>query len=112
MKIEILPRAKDDIIRQFEYYVVEHDAPRVAIRFREAVKETLNRLNVRPRIGAQLRCSIPGGSLLAGYGIAGYSHLLSASWGFDPGCEGLARQTGCSADLDGGVTIPKAGLIT
>ena len=60
MKIEILPRAKDDIIRQFEYYVVEHDAPRVAIRFREAVKETLSRLNVRPRIGAQLRCSIPG----------------------------------------------------
>ena len=48
------------MIRQFRYYLVEKDAPRTAVRFREAVVESLKRLQALPRIGSVVRCSIPG----------------------------------------------------
>jgi toxin ParE1/3/4 len=60
VKIEILPRAEDDIIRQFRYYLVEQDAPRTAVRFREAVRASLHQLQEQPRIGSVIRGSISG----------------------------------------------------
>lgn len=59
MKIEIFPRAEADIIRQFRYYLVE-DAPVTAVRFREAVTESIKQLKPHPRIGSVVRGSIPG----------------------------------------------------
>ena len=50
MKIEIFPRAKADIIRQFRYYLVDQDAPLIALRFREAVIESLEQLKPHPRV--------------------------------------------------------------
>jgi plasmid stabilization system protein ParE len=52
VRIEILPRAGDDIIRQFRYYLVDQDAPAAAFRFREAVIESIVQLKPHPRIGA------------------------------------------------------------
>ena len=60
MKIGLFPRAKADIIRQFRYYLVEQDAPRTAVRFREAVIESVKRLEAQPRIGSVFRGSLPG----------------------------------------------------
>ena len=60
MKIEVLPRAEDDIIRQFRYYLVEQNAPLTAVRFREAVIESMKQLNAHPHIGSVIRASIPG----------------------------------------------------
>jgi plasmid stabilization system protein ParE len=58
VKVEILPRAEDDIVRQFRYYALEQDAPQVAIRFREGVRASLNQLKAQPLLGAKIRCSI------------------------------------------------------
>ena len=59
MKVHLLPRAKSDIIRQFRYYLVDQDAPQIAVRFREAVIESIHRLKLQPRIGSRFRGSIP-----------------------------------------------------
>jgi len=61
VRIEILPRAGDDILRQFRYYLVDQDAPAAAFRFREAVIESIDQLKPHPRIGAPFQ-----GSSIAG----------------------------------------------
>jgi toxin ParE1/3/4 len=60
VKVELFPRAEDDIIRQFRYYLVEQDAPSIALHFREAVIESIKQLQLHPRIGSQFLGSIPG----------------------------------------------------
>lgn len=60
MKIEILPRAEVDIIRQFRYYLVQQDTPLTAVRFREAVKESVDQLRKNPGIGSTVQSPIPG----------------------------------------------------
>jgi plasmid stabilization system protein ParE len=60
VKIEIYPRAEDDIIHQFRYYLVDQDVPAVAFRFRDAVRQSLDRLKLNPRIGTLFGGSIDG----------------------------------------------------
>lgn len=60
MRIEIYPRAKDDIIRQFRYYLVDQDTPSMAFSFRESVIESIGQLKVHPRMGSMISGSIPG----------------------------------------------------
>jgi hypothetical protein len=44
--VEVLYRqtASDDIVRQFRYYLVTAEAPEIALRFREAVRRTIQSL--------------------------------------------------------------------
>jgi plasmid stabilization system protein ParE len=44
--------ARDDILRQFRFYLVDQDAPEVANRFLEAVQETVEELSRMPKMGA------------------------------------------------------------
>ena len=60
MKVELFPRAESDIIRQFRYYLVDQDAPLIAVRFRQAVIESINHLKPHPRISSLFLGSIPG----------------------------------------------------
>lgn len=60
MRIEIFPRAEDDIIRQFRYYLMDQISASTAIRFREAVIESIDQLKPYPRIGKPIEGSIPG----------------------------------------------------
>jgi toxin ParE1/3/4 len=48
----IRPRARDDIIRQFRWYLVEQDTPVAAFGFVEAVEESVNQLSLMPHLGA------------------------------------------------------------
>jgi plasmid stabilization system protein ParE len=48
----IRPRARDDIIRQFRWYLVQQDAPEVAYRFVDAVEESIEQLIRMPHMGA------------------------------------------------------------
>ena len=48
----IRPRAHDDILRQFRWYLVEQDAPDAAFRFVDAVEASVERLLRMPNIGA------------------------------------------------------------
>ena len=60
MKIEIYPRAEADIISQFRYYLVDQDAPAVAFRFRDAIRESIDQLKPHPHMGALFNGSISG----------------------------------------------------
>jgi hypothetical protein len=44
--------AEADIIPQFRYYLVDQDAPLTAVRFRQALIESMNQLRPHPRIGS------------------------------------------------------------
>jgi len=52
VKEVIRPRAQDDILRQFRWYLVEQDAPDAASRFLEAVEASVERLLSMPYSGA------------------------------------------------------------
>jgi toxin ParE1/3/4 len=52
MKAVIRPRAKDDILRQYRWYLVEQDAPDAAFRFVEAVEASVEQLLRMPHMGA------------------------------------------------------------
>lgn len=56
--VELFPRAEADIIRQFRYYLVDQNAPLIAIRFREALMESIRQIRPHPRIGSLFRGSI------------------------------------------------------
>ena len=44
----IRPRARDDIIRQYRWYLVEKDAPDAAFRFLDAVEKSVERCSRCP----------------------------------------------------------------
>lgn len=52
MKAVIRPRAQDDILRQFRWYLVEQDTHDASFRFLEAVEASVDRLLSMPYIGA------------------------------------------------------------
>ena len=52
MKKVIRPRAQDDILRQFRWYLIEQDAPDAAFQFMEAVEASVEQLLSMPYIGA------------------------------------------------------------
>jgi toxin ParE1/3/4 len=51
VKVSYRQSAKDDVIRQFRYYLVTMAVPEIAVRFREAVKLTVASLREHPLIG-------------------------------------------------------------
>jgi len=55
LKPVILPAARDDILRQFRYYLVEQDKPKVAERFLSAARRTT--VHPDPQGGAPKRLS-------------------------------------------------------
>ena len=57
MKHTIRPAARDDILRQFHYYLVNQDRPEVANRFVEAVDRTVEKILRTPNAGAPKQLS-------------------------------------------------------
>ena len=52
MRAVIRPRAQDDILRQFRWYLVEQDAADAAFRFVESVEASVEQLVRMPNMGA------------------------------------------------------------
>ncbi len=75
MKVSYREAARDDVIRQFRYYLVAQDLPRVAIRFREAVKATIHLLQVRPLIGARFQSDQLSLRELRSWPVAGFESI-------------------------------------
>ena len=63
MKRIIRSTARDDILRQFRYYLVDQARPEVAHRFLEAVEKTIEKILRTPEAGARREFS---SRLLAG----------------------------------------------
>ena len=55
----ICPRARDDVIRQFRWYLAEQDVPDAAYRFLGAVEESIEQLLRLPGMGRLSFCEIP-----------------------------------------------------
>ncbi|MGH9470867.1 MAG: type II toxin-antitoxin system RelE/ParE family toxin [Terriglobia bacterium] len=47
----IRPAARDDIIRQFRYYLIDRNLPEVANRFVEAIEKTIGQILRMPNAG-------------------------------------------------------------
>ncbi len=57
MKVLYRQAASNDIVRQFRYYLLSADAPEIAIRFREAVKRTIQSLSQNAHVGPRYSSS-------------------------------------------------------
>ena len=75
MKHIIRPAAKDDILRQFRYYLLE-DALEAATHFLDAVDESIEAICKRPNIGAPKRLKNPILSGLRSWAVKGFEDVL------------------------------------
>ena len=50
MRVTYRQAAQTDLIRQFRYYQVTLELPQVALRFKEAVKNTVNEISQYPNV--------------------------------------------------------------
>ena len=51
MRVSYRQAARDDVVRQFRYYLVTLSLPEVAVRFRDAVRLTVQSLRQHPSLG-------------------------------------------------------------
>jgi plasmid stabilization system protein ParE len=67
--------AEDDIVRQFRYYLVELDLPKIAVRFKEAVVRTVRLARQRPAAGARFVLENPRLRGLRSWPVVGFESL-------------------------------------
>jgi toxin ParE1/3/4 len=75
VKHVIRPAAKDDILRQFQYYLLEN-APDAATRFLDAVDESIESLCAMPHLGAPKELKNPTLSGLRFWAVKGFEDIL------------------------------------
>jgi toxin ParE1/3/4 len=75
LKPVILPAARDDILRQYLYYLVEQDNPQVAQRFFSAVRRTIEGITRMPQGGAPKRLSREALRGLRSWPVKGFEDL-------------------------------------
>jgi toxin ParE1/3/4 len=75
VKHVIRPNAKDDILRQFRYYLLE-DALDAATRFLDAVDESIEALRQMPDIGAPRQVKNPMLAGLRSWAVKGFEDML------------------------------------
>jgi plasmid stabilization system protein ParE len=52
VKVRYRQTASDDIVHQFRYYLLTAEAPEIALRFRDAVRRTIQSLGQNPHVSA------------------------------------------------------------
>src|SRR5215469_10359542 len=75
VKVLYRQTANDDIVRQFRYYLLTADAPEIAVRFREAVKHTIQSLAQNPHVGPKYSSSNPRIQNLRSWPVAGFEAI-------------------------------------
>jgi len=75
VKVTYRRAASDDIARQFRYYLVTLNLPNVAVRFRTAVRQTLQWLQQHPLVGPRYRSSNPQLQTLRTWAVAGFEAI-------------------------------------
>ena len=81
MKVLYRQTASDDIVRQLRYYLLTAEPPEIALRFREAVRHTIQSLGQNPHVGPRYSSSKPR------------LHEDGGQSGFKPTTHGLKRTT-------------------
>lgn len=75
MKVTYREAARDDLIRQFRYYLLEQNVPEVAIRFREAVKKTVTLISQQPAIAPPCSLRNPKLENLRSWPVIGFEKI-------------------------------------
>jgi len=75
VKVLYRQTASDDIVRQFRYYLLTAKAPEIALRFREAVKRTIQSLSQNPHVGPRYSSSNPPLQILRSWPVAGFEAI-------------------------------------
>jgi toxin ParE1/3/4 len=68
----IRPAARDDILRQYRYYLIEENSPIAAERFLKAVKTAIVQVCKRPGLGVPITLSNPRLAGLRSWPVAGF----------------------------------------
>jgi plasmid stabilization system protein ParE len=76
----IRPRARDDIIRQYRWYLVEKDAPDAAFRFLDAVEKSIEQLIRMPGSGSPKLLRNPALAGLRVWPVEGLRICASFIW--------------------------------
>jgi toxin ParE1/3/4 len=72
VKVFYREAASDDVTRQFRYYLVDRNLPDVALRFRDAIRRTVESLRQHSLIGARYRSSNRKLPNLRSWPVAGF----------------------------------------
>ncbi len=75
MKVSYRQAASDDIVRQFRYYLVTLNLPEVAVRFRDAVRSTVQSLRPHPLVGPRYSSGTPGLQDLRSWPVAAFEAI-------------------------------------
>jgi toxin ParE1/3/4 len=75
VKVLYRQTASDDIVRQFRYYLLTAEVPETALRFREAVRRTVQSLSQNPHVGPRYSSSNPRLQYLRSWPVTGFEAI-------------------------------------
>jgi toxin ParE1/3/4 len=75
VKVLYRQTASDDVVRQFRYYLVTINVPEVAVRFRDAVRRTVQSLRLHPLVGPRYSSSNPELQNLRSWPVTGFEAI-------------------------------------
>ena len=75
MKVLYRESASDDIVHQFRYYLLAAQVPEIAVRFREAVRHTIQLLSQNPTVGPRFSSGDPRLQNLRSWPVAGFEMI-------------------------------------
>ena len=75
MKVSYRQAASDDVVRQFRYYLVTLNLPDMAVRFRSAVRQTIQSLQQHPLVGPRYRSTNPQLQTLRTWAVVGFEAI-------------------------------------
>ncbi|MBV8905669.1 MAG: type II toxin-antitoxin system RelE/ParE family toxin [Acidobacteriia bacterium] len=75
MKVTYRQAASDDLVRQFRYYLVTLGLPETVVRFREAVRHTVEFLRRHPRVGPRHYTGAQPLNNLRSWPVAGFEAI-------------------------------------
>lgn len=75
MKVSYRQGASDDLVRQFRYYLTVEEVPEIAIRFRGAVRQTIESLRLNPFVGPRYFSGNPRLQNLRSWPVVGFEAI-------------------------------------
>jgi toxin ParE1/3/4 len=75
VKVFYRKTASDDVIRQFRYYLFTENLPELAVRFRDAVRRTVESLRLHPFVGPRCHLRNPQPQDLRSWPVAGFEAI-------------------------------------
>ncbi len=75
MKVRYRESARDDVLRQFRYYLIDQNLPEIAERFKDAIRHTVGALRKHPLIGARYQSANHRLRDLRSWPVAGFEAI-------------------------------------